>query len=314
MLKTHELRFLVTQRCNFNCSFCHREGVQYNCEELLDASDYSYLYCVCLKNFGFSTVTITGGEPLLRADINEILYSLHLCGADVTLVSNGALFQSCNMDYTYIRCLNVSLHSLDKNVFGEITRQKLQRVSDIISSIEAVHSSNLQLRICINYTLVKNINDKFADIISIIDFAKANHASIKFTEEFICNRINGTFEKLHKYLLGRGYSVTAKNEMRVTFIDISGHRIIYNKLVCAVSHQYGKRCDSCKNIGSIFLLPNGKIKPCMQNEKVLDILEYIKQRDEKKIVNILELSFQMPNLLCKYNYAAVENEYIAQYA
>lgn len=46
-----ELRFIVTQSCNDQCYFCHREGIEKGDKTLLDSSDYEYLFKICKKEF-----------------------------------------------------------------------------------------------------------------------------------------------------------------------------------------------------------------------------------------------------------------------
>ena len=67
-----ELRLLVTNDCNFDCYFCHKEGQKAISTAILDNDDYEFLFKTGQKGYGFNTTTITGGEPLLRKDILEI--------------------------------------------------------------------------------------------------------------------------------------------------------------------------------------------------------------------------------------------------
>ena len=69
---TRELRFLVTQRCNYNCVFCHGEGLQSTKNDLLTPEDIRFLYSVGRECYGITTATLTGGEPLVRKDIIDI--------------------------------------------------------------------------------------------------------------------------------------------------------------------------------------------------------------------------------------------------
>ena len=72
-----ELRFLVTQACNYDCVFCHKEGLQSSKKALLFAEDYRYLFKVAKEHLGWTTTTLTGGEPLVRNDIENIIAELY---------------------------------------------------------------------------------------------------------------------------------------------------------------------------------------------------------------------------------------------
>ena len=47
---SRELRLIITQDCNYQCYFCHREGIERKSESILNSSDYEYLFSVCKKN------------------------------------------------------------------------------------------------------------------------------------------------------------------------------------------------------------------------------------------------------------------------
>lgn len=89
-----DLRLIVTQKCCYQCLFCHGEGLQSVKTNSLNANDFGYLFEVSKKNFGIETVTLTGGEPLVRTDIIEIAKCLKNKGAKVTLTTNGSLFEN----------------------------------------------------------------------------------------------------------------------------------------------------------------------------------------------------------------------------
>lgn len=84
-----ELRLLVTNNCNFNCYFCHKEGQRNTSIASLNSNDYEFLFKTVQKEYGFNTTTITGGEPLLRKDILEICKKIFFEGGKITIVSNG---------------------------------------------------------------------------------------------------------------------------------------------------------------------------------------------------------------------------------
>ena len=72
-----ELRLIVTQSCNDQCYFCHREGIEKGDKTLLDSSDYEYLFKICKKEFDQNEVSITGGEPFMNKEIDSIIKKLY---------------------------------------------------------------------------------------------------------------------------------------------------------------------------------------------------------------------------------------------
>ena len=59
MLMDKELRLVLTSKCNYDCYFCHNEGIQKSSKELFDSDDYEFLVSFCKKKYGWNTVTLT---------------------------------------------------------------------------------------------------------------------------------------------------------------------------------------------------------------------------------------------------------------
>lgn len=60
---------IITQSCNYQCYFCHREGIERESKCILNSSDYEYLFEACKEEFGWNEVSITGGEPLMNKEV-----------------------------------------------------------------------------------------------------------------------------------------------------------------------------------------------------------------------------------------------------
>ena len=108
-----ELRLIVSRRCNYDCYFCHGEGVEKGTEEVFSSDDYKFLVDFCKRKYGWDTVTLTGGEPLIREDILDIVNNLKELGVKITVVSNGELIDRKMPCFEGVERLNVSIHSLD---------------------------------------------------------------------------------------------------------------------------------------------------------------------------------------------------------
>jgi len=88
------LRIIVTTKCNYNCIFCHSEGY-YHCirEDTCDLYPKDIkLIALVAKRFGINQVKITGGEPLIRDDICEVVSIFEdLDYKDISMATNGFL-------------------------------------------------------------------------------------------------------------------------------------------------------------------------------------------------------------------------------
>ena len=107
-----ELRLVLTENCNYNCTFCHKEGMKKQEKNLLDANDYAFLYQICKESFNWDEITLTGGEPFVRKDIDEIIEKLYKSGAKITIVTNGELLNKHVDVLKYVKRINLSIHTL----------------------------------------------------------------------------------------------------------------------------------------------------------------------------------------------------------
>ena len=119
-----DIRFLVTQSCDFNCFFCHHEGISISTMEELSVEDYIILYELYSDIENWNGVTISGGEPLLYRRIDELCRALYNKGAKITLVTNGHYLLDKIDVLKYVNQINVSIHSLDEDIYSKVTGRK----------------------------------------------------------------------------------------------------------------------------------------------------------------------------------------------
>ncbi len=163
------LRISVTDRCNLRCIYCMPlEGI-----DLLDHGDilrYEEILQVARAavELGISRIRLTGGEPLVRARLAELVRMLADIGAvdDLSLTTNGILLKQYASDLKSagLHRVNVSLDSLKPERFSSITRTG--SLEDVLSGIEAANAAGLQ-PVKINTVVMRGINDE-----EIVDFAR----------------------------------------------------------------------------------------------------------------------------------------------
>lgn len=175
--KIDYLRISVTDRCNFRCHYCMPEKQRFLPHT--DVLDYTELSLIADRfiDHGIKRIRLTGGEPLVRRDIAILLQQLGKQVAagrldELTLTTNGSLLsQHANaLAEAHVRRINVSLDSLNPELFTKITRGgKLQPVLDGINS---AHNAGIAIRI--NMVAMKGVNED--DILPIARYcAKHGH-------------------------------------------------------------------------------------------------------------------------------------------
>ena len=176
-----DLRISVTDRCNFRCQYCMpAEGMQWlPREEILSFEEIERFARICIKAFGFNGIRLTGGEPLVRAHLPELVQRLAGLGVDVALTTNGAtlrLHASALAD-AGLKRINISLDSLQKERFLELTRRdELDRVLD---GIDAALDAGLN-PVKINAVMMRGINDD--EMIDFAEFGRKKGVTVRFIE------------------------------------------------------------------------------------------------------------------------------------
>ena len=176
-----DLRISVTDRCNFRSQYCMpAEGMQWlPREEILSFEEIERFARICIQAFGFNGIRLTGGEPLVRAHLPELVQRLARLGVDVALTTNGAtlrLHASALAD-AGLKRINISLDSLQKERFLELTRRdELDRVLD---GIDAALDAGLN-PVKINAVMMRGINDD--EIIDFAEFGRNKGVTVRFIE------------------------------------------------------------------------------------------------------------------------------------
>lgn len=170
------IRIALTKRCNYNCFFCHGEGVPDKIHARLSIPDLENILAQAGK-LNLRTVTFTGGEPLLEKE--ALLYGIKFCenlGAvpSIKLISNGAL-----LDVEFARKLavfphvhvNLSLHGADRDICSKITGSK-NALSEAIKVMDILNSCKIPFRL--NTVLLKGLNDSPARIAELLQLVFAH--------------------------------------------------------------------------------------------------------------------------------------------
>ncbi|HTP54085.1 MAG TPA: GTP 3',8-cyclase MoaA [Thermoplasmata archaeon] len=159
-----DLRISVTKRCNFGCIYCHDEGLgpvarprAPHGEELTPA-EVERLVSIG-REFGIRSVKFTGGEPLVRDDLEEIVSRTVRHVADVSLTTNGSLLEGRaeSLRDAGLKRVNVSVDSLDPEQFRSIRHGALAPVLRGIRAALAVGLTPVKLNLVVFRDTVKNI-------------------------------------------------------------------------------------------------------------------------------------------------------------
>lgn len=153
------LRIAITDRCNLRCVYCMPEdGVDWKPHELILTYEEVERFAKIAVEEGISKIRLTGGEPLVRNGIVDFVRRLHdITGLEaIALTTNGTLLPKFAQDLADagLSRVNVSLDSLDPEVFARVTRGG--RLEDTLAGIDAAFAAGMS-PVKINVVVVKSL-------------------------------------------------------------------------------------------------------------------------------------------------------------
>jgi len=163
------LRVSVTDRCNLRCIYCMSpEGVPWMPHsEILSYEEISAVVRIAAE-LGINKVRLTGGEPLVRAELHELVQMLSEVKGidDISLTTNGTLLKkhALELKQAGLKRVNISLDTFRSDRFRYITR--CGELSDVLDGIDAAMNADLH-PVKINMVVMRGINDD-----EVLDFAR----------------------------------------------------------------------------------------------------------------------------------------------
>lgn len=176
-----DLRVSLTDRCSLRCTYCMpAEGVPWlPREELLTDDELVRLVRVAVGE-GVRTVRLTGGEPLLRPGVVDLVGRLAALGVELAMTTNGLLLarDAPALAAAGLRRVNVSLDTVDRARFQAITRR--DRLDDVLAGLAAAAAAGLA-PVKVNAVLVRGVNDDEAP--ALLEFALAHGYQLRVIEQ-----------------------------------------------------------------------------------------------------------------------------------
>ncbi len=168
--RADDLRISVTDRCNFRCVYCMpAEGLHWlKREDILRFEEITRLARLFVRRYGVRTIRLTGGEPLVRVGIEDLVGMLNELAPDldITMTTNGVLLgkKAEALRRAGLRRVNVSLDTLHIDRFRDIARR--DAFGRVLDGIRAAEEAGLW-PIKLNVVVMKGQNDD-----EVVDFAR----------------------------------------------------------------------------------------------------------------------------------------------
>lgn len=286
------VRISITDRCNLRCFYCtnYKNFVPFKHEEVLTYEEILKIITV-LRDFGIKKVRITGGEPLVRKDVDKLLLEIKkIEGIErLTLTTNGTLLTRYleAIEMAKVDAVNVSLDALNLEVYEKISG--FRRLDNVREGIVGLKERGIPVKINVVYSKLN-----LSEVENLLNFASELSIPLRFIElmpfsedwkeyyvpeALLIDRLKGCGELIPmERKLGDGPA-------RYYFMEFYGKPLTIG-LISAMSHQF---CGGCNRIR---ITADGKLLPCMASEIKYDLRSILRSFESNKEEKLREVIFK----------------------
>ncbi len=196
------LRLSVTDRCDLRCSYCMPEKMAFLPRKDVLSLEELHKLALAMIDRGISKIRLTGGEPLVRRDVIELVRAIgrklgpkgHGGLEELTLTTNGTQLAQFADDLAAagVKRINVSLDTMDAGLFERLSRR--DRLGQVLQGIAAAREAGLRVKL--NTVALKGLNE--AEIPFLVEWAHAHGHEITLIEVMPLGEVEG--ERVDHYL------------------------------------------------------------------------------------------------------------------
>jgi GTP 3',8-cyclase len=274
------VRISVTDRCDFRCVYCMTEDMTFVPRARILTLEEVAQISAAFVALGVDKIRITGGEPLVRRNIVKLLADIAALDGlqELTLTTNGSQLPrlAAQIREAGVRRLNISLDSLDPELFRRITRTG--DLDQVLNGIEAARAAGFD-KIKINAVILKNRNH--GEVIPLVDYAGSRGMDISFIEEMPLGGIED-HDRAEAYYSSD--AIRRDLQTRFTLVpttETTGGPSRYFKIsetgtkVGFISPHSHNFCDTCNRVR---LTAEGRLLLCLGQEHSVDLRQVVRTR------------------------------------
>ena len=275
------LRLSVTDRCDFRCTYCMAEDMTFvPRNQLLSLEEMAFI-ANTFVSLGTRRIRVTGGEPLIRRDLTELLRNIKSSNIDnlddLAITTNGShLAQyAAELKQAGVNRINISLDSLNPTRFKELTR--IGNLEQVLKGIATAKEYDFD-KIKLNTVALKGFND--GEIKDLVDFAIDNALDISFIEEMplgatMAHDRKAAFLSSQEIIqqLARHYRLSKSTSTTggpSRYWNIEGS----NTKIGFISPHSNNFCSSCNRVR---LTAEGRLLLCLGNEHSVDLRAVVRK-------------------------------------
>ena len=280
------LRVSVTERCNFRCQYCMPEKpFSWVPKENLLTFEELFEFMKVAIDEGVKKIRITGGEPLLREDLDKFIKMIYDYepSIDLAMTTNAFLLKGTaqRLKNAGLKRINVSIDTLKPEVAQAIAGKNV--LKNVLEGVD--EALKVGLKVKVNMVPMKNMNAD--EIIDVLEYCKNRNMTVRFIEymenKFAKADISGLKSQELLEILREKYDFTDEGFDGASpshyFRMKDGYRF-------GIIEPYGD--DFCKQCNRIRLTAEGNLIPCLYFDEAMSISESIKRGDIKGAAAVLK--------------------------
>lgn len=264
------LRLSLTDKCNFRCFYCMpSENINfYPNSRLMSADEIEEIARVFVAQ-GVEKIRLTGGEPLIRKDADEIIYRLSQLPIELAITTNGYLLDKyLNLfQRVGLQSINISLDTLDEEKFKNITQRDYYY--KVRSNIQKALKKGFKIKV--NTVVMKGVNEE--EILDFVRWSERENIHVRFIEFMPFNGNKWDWSKVISY---KEMLHSIQDSIAIEKIEDSANDTAKNYRVkggkgtfAVISSITAPFCGSCNRVR---LTADGKMKNCLFSSAETDLL------------------------------------------
>ncbi|UTW46696.1 GTP 3',8-cyclase MoaA [bacterium SCSIO 12696] len=278
--RVNYVRISITDRCDFRCQYCMAEKMTFLPREQILSYEEITTIARAFSELGVGNIRLTGGEPLIRHDSEQLIETLAaLRGVrELSLTTNGSQLAKMApaLKAAGVKRINISLDSLNKDKFKRITR--VGDLEAVIAGIDAACDAGFQ-RLKLNTVVMRGYNED--EVLNLVDFAIQRAMDISFIEEMPLGNV--THSRALSYcssdqvraLIEQQYPLLPTTETTngpSRYFRLQNHAATRIGFISPHSHNF---CGSCNRVR---LTSEGRLLLCLGNEHSVDLRALVRRR------------------------------------
>lgn len=288
------LRISITDRCNERCVYCMPEGYK-GWEQTADHLTASEIIRIArvAASLGFRKFRLTGGEPLVRRDILEIVSEIKkIPGVEIIgLSTNGTKLNllAQSLREAGVRTVNISLDALDPSIYHKITGGD---VKSVLTGIRSAVTAGFE-RIKLNSVLMRGVNEQ--EIWPLVLFAAEHNLPLRLIELMPLTRTDVLTEK-NFFPVGEAMQLLRQRDELIPQPDAKiGHGPAKYYLLKQTGTLVGfigalTNLHFCEHCNKMRLTADGKIRPCLGDHGEIDLRKVLRETDDDRVLKELFFS------------------------